>query len=290
MNQTNEAPQPAWKMLNADMHLSTLSHSYAPAGLLEMIATPPRRVFDLGCFVGGSGRWLKEKFPEVYLAGAELLPKAAAKAQEIYDEVFVGRFEDLPLDAHAGRYDAIIAADVLEHLYNPWQALERLKTLLAAGGALYVSLPNVRNLRIIEGLVSNGDWPYAGAGILDITHIRFFTRQSALRMLAETDWRVEEVRANLDPALRPSIEGKDLSSIQNINLDKLSLSQLQAHDTLELFTLQWFFRCLPAGVYKAAAVAGDRTVRLLGQEHHLEPKRVLEEGGGLSMEKEQDCS
>jgi SAM-dependent methyltransferase len=239
--------QPVWRLLDQNLHLVTLSHSYAPVGLLEMITTPPRAVFDLGCFVGGTGRWLKERFPGVKMVGIELLPAAAEKARAIYDQVFTGRFEALDLAPLAGQFDAIVAADVLEHLYHPWQALERLKTLLAPGGALYVSLPNVRNLRVVEGLAL-GDWPYAGAGILDITHLRFFTRRSALRMLEETGWLVEEVRANLDPQLKAMYQGHDLTAVRNIELKHLVLRELPPGEAVEFFTLQWFMRARPKGV------------------------------------------
>lgn len=222
----------------------TFSHTYAPVGLLEMISAPPKAVFDLGCFVGGTGRWLKGRYPGVKVVGVELLPAAAEKARAIYDEVFTGRFEQLDIRPLAGQFDAIIAADVLEHLYHPWQALERLKTLLAPEGALYVSLPNVRNLRVLESLAL-GDWPYAGAGILDITHLRFFTRESALRMLAETGWQVTEVRANLDPQLKGMIAGRNLAAIRNIELKHLTLRDLPPGEAVEFFTLQWFMRAIP---------------------------------------------
>ncbi|MGQ9831119.1 MAG: methyltransferase domain-containing protein [Thermochromatium sp.] len=239
------AALPAWALLERGLHLQTLSHSYAPVGLLEMIPAVPQQVFDLGCFVGGTGRWLKARYPGVRVVGAELLPEAAAKARQIYDEVWEGRFEEMDLSAHAGRFDTIIAADVLEHLYHPWQALLRLKTLLAPGGQLYVSLPNVRNLRVLNGLLEEGDWPYAGAGILDITHIRFFTRKSALRMLTETGFEVLEVRANLDAQLKPLLAGKDLGQIRNVEQPHWGMKNLGHEDVLELFTLQWFLRCRP---------------------------------------------
>ncbi|MCX7946848.1 MAG: methyltransferase domain-containing protein [Hydrogenophilus sp.] len=242
---TKPAPArpPLWKLLDGDLHWITLSHTYAPVGLLEMISAPPRAVFDLGCFVGGTGRWLKNKFPGVRVVGVEPLDKAAEKARADYDEVFVGRFETFDVDAYKGEFDVIIAADVLEHLYNPWAALERLKTLLTPGGSLYISLPNIRNLRVLEALCGAGDWRYEGAGILDITHLRFFTRQSATRMLTETGWRVLETRGNLDPALKSMTDGKNLDQVRNIELPKVVLRNLQAGEATELFVLQWFFRC-----------------------------------------------
>jgi len=143
-----------------------------------------------------------------------------------------------------GSIDVIIAADVLEHLYNPWQALQRLKPLLAPGGAIYISLPNIRNLNILNAL-AKGEWQYAGAGILDVTHIRFFTKKQALEMLEQTGWQATEIRINPDPRLMPAFEGKDLTQIQNIEVDNLKMTGLSQEDALELLALQLFIRAEP---------------------------------------------
>ena len=131
-------------MLNEDLHLHTLDPDNAPVGLLEMVNPAPKRVLDLGCFCGGSGRWLKQRFPGCEVVGIEMVDKAAAIAAQAYDRVIAGTFEKVDFEAEglaAGSFDAIIAADVLEHIYNPWQALLRLKPLLAPGGAIYVVCP-----------------------------------------------------------------------------------------------------------------------------------------------------
>ena len=87
---TNPEPVPAWKMLDAEMHLHTLDQNYAPVGLLEMIDPPPKRVLDLGCFCGGSGRWLKQRFPGCEVTGIEMLDKAAAISAQTYERVITG--------------------------------------------------------------------------------------------------------------------------------------------------------------------------------------------------------
>ncbi len=250
-NETNQTVYP-WQLLNGELHLHTLTPNYAPTGLLEMIAAPENgdahlKVLDVGCFCGGSGRWIKQKFPGAEVIGIEMLPKAAEVAAPDYDKVIVSTFENVDFEAEGlkhGSVDAIIAADVLEHLYNPWQALQRLKPLLAPGGAIYISLPNVRNLNILNAL-AKGEWQYAGAGILDVTHIRFFTKKQALEMLEQTGWQATEIRINPDPRLVPAFEGKDLSQIQNIELDNLKLTGLSQEDVLELLALQLFIRAEP---------------------------------------------
>ena len=235
-------------MLDADLHLHTLIPDYAPVGLLEMINTPPRQVLDIGCFCGGSGRWLKAKFPGCKLIGIEMLDKAAARAAEVYERVIVNTVEQVDFVAVGlppGSVDAIIAADILEHLYNPWKALQRLRPLLAPGGAIYISLPNVRNLNVLAAL-ANGQWQYAGSGILDITHIRFFTRVQALQMLEQTGWRVEDVRGHPDPDVKAVFGGRNLAGIQSLNAGLLKLEGLKELDVMELLTLQYFIRAVPA--------------------------------------------
>jgi protein O-GlcNAc transferase len=239
----NPTTEPVWKMLDADLHLHTLDPNYAPVGLLEMVNPAPKRVLDLGCFCGGSGRWLKQRFPDCEVIGIEMLDKAAAIAAQAYDCVIAATFEQVDFEAEgliAGSFDAIIAADVLEHIYNPWQALQRLKPLLAPGGAIYVSLPNVRNLNVLSALAS-GEWRYQGAGILDITHIRFFTLAQAGEMLSQTGWTIGETRMNPDTGLASLFEGKNLDEIKAINIGKLTLEGLKRIDVVELMGCNFSF-------------------------------------------------
>jgi 2-polyprenyl-3-methyl-5-hydroxy-6-metoxy-1,4-benzoquinol methylase len=238
----DSASEPAWRLLERGVHLETLNPSYAPTGLLEMIEVAPRRVLDLGCFCGGTGRYLKRKFPSCEVVGIEMLEKAAAVAAEAYDRVLVGTLESLDLEGEglsAGSFDIIVAADVLEHLFNPWQALLRLRPLLAPGGKLYVSLPNARNLMLLSEL-GRGRFDYAGAGILDVTHVRFFTRATAVEMLEQTGFRVLDVRVNPDGRLASTFEGKDLNHTSQIELGGLTLSGLAREDLLELLALQLY--------------------------------------------------
>lgn len=136
----NEGTDHVWKMLDDDLHLQTLDPNYAPVGLLEMVSPAPKRVLDLGCFCGGSGRWLKQRFPGCDVVGIELLDRAAAVAAQTYDRVITGALEQVDFAAQrltAGSFDAIIAADVPEHIYNPWQALQRVKPFCPRWGDLH---------------------------------------------------------------------------------------------------------------------------------------------------------
>ena len=233
-----------WQKLDADLHLHSLSHDYAPVGLLRMINKPPKNVLDVGCFCGGSGRWIKDQFPDAHVTGIEMLEKAAEIARQSYDEVHTGKFEEIDTQPWSGKFDTIITADVLEHMYNPWAVLQQLKPLLAPGGAIYISLPNIRNLNILAGLAS-GEWNYAEAGILDITHIRFFTKQQALEMLEQTGWQTSHININPDTNVSAHFQEKDLKTISTITAGKLKLDNINEEDVLELMALQFYIRAVP---------------------------------------------
>jgi len=241
-------PAPIWTLLGGDLHMQMLRPDYAPAGLLEMITPAPSRVLDIGCFCGGTGRWLKRRFPGAKVIGIECLASAAARARESYDRVIEASIEAIDFEAEGlvpDSMDAIVAADVLEHLVNPWAVLQRLRPLLTANGALYVSLPNVRNLNVLVRL-TGGEWRYVGSGILDVSHLRFFTRAQAIEMLTETGWRTQEIRLNPDPQVMPAFAGRNLAEVRSIDTPKLSLRNLTQADVHELLTLQFFMRATPA--------------------------------------------
>lgn len=243
---TESLPTP-WQQLDGPLHMQTLRPDYAPVGLLEMMLPTPTAVLDVGCFCGGTGRWLKKRFPTCRLIGLEPLAQAAAVARDAYDQLIEQTVESVDFSTAGlapGSLDAIVAADVLEHMRNPWRALEKLRLLLAPGGAMYVSLPNVRNLTILLGL-AKGEWRYGGSGILDITHLRFFTRAQAIEMFTETGWRVTESRANMDPRLKNLMPDQFPPGACNIRTSNVQLENLSPDDVRELLTLQHFFRIVP---------------------------------------------
>ena len=104
-----------------------------------------------------------------------------------------------------GKFDYVIAADILEHLNNPWEAVSRIARLLKPGGKLIASLPNVMHISNIRNLL-NGYWEYEDAGILDRTHLRFFTYRSICQMMEAADLQVTEMEKNTVPLSKPQKE------------------------------------------------------------------------------------
>jgi 2-polyprenyl-3-methyl-5-hydroxy-6-metoxy-1,4-benzoquinol methylase len=158
---------------------------------LELLRRPLGRVLDVGC-AEGAGADVMRGFGATHLAGIEIDEAFAAVASERYDEVVQGSVpEDLSWEDKT--FDTVLCYDVLEHLYDPWSALRRLARLLRPGGQIHVSIPNARHKNVWLPLVLNGTFQYARAGLLDVTHLRFFTRRDAVRMLEAAGLRIVAV-------------------------------------------------------------------------------------------------
>lgn len=163
---------------------------------------PPRseRVLDIGCGSGATLRWLKESGRCGVGIGVEMVESAAAVARERLDEVFVGDATVLVETAFTPQsFDLVLCLDVLEHLVDPWQFVGKVQRLVKPGGLIVTSLPNVRHLRVLLPLLLAGRWRYESAGILDRTHLRFFTRESALELMSGCGLQVVQCRRRLPP-------------------------------------------------------------------------------------------
>jgi SAM-dependent methyltransferase len=148
-----------------------------------------RRVLDVGCGAGHLGRLLKERGHHV--TGLELVPEAAAEARTRLDLVVTADVEaGLPFDADS--FDAVIFADLLEHLVDPWRVLREAAAVLAPGGVVVASVPNVQNLDVLRRLL-RGRWDYRERGILDRGHLRFFTLSTIRDLFAQAGLTITHV-------------------------------------------------------------------------------------------------
>lgn len=171
------------------------------------LAAGAAAVLDVGCANGYIGEHLRRTCGTVYLAGIELDPALAGAAGRRYDLVIEGDAEDPGVwDRLPRRFDAVIAADVLEHLRRPQAALERIRRALTDTGTLIVSLPNVAYWEVRRDLFFRGEWEYTEWGILDWNHLRFFTRDSARELLQRAGFAVTLVEP-----VYPAIAGSRLT-------------------------------------------------------------------------------
>jgi 2-polyprenyl-3-methyl-5-hydroxy-6-metoxy-1,4-benzoquinol methylase len=152
---------------------------------------PLPKVLDLGCARGRLGEALKARGTASLVHGIEFSESAALEAKSRLDQVWVADLSVFDWTQADTDYDVIIAADVLEHLADPWETLRQLRHVLSVGGRIIASVPNVRYWKVIADLLFRGEFRYADAGVLDRTHLRFFTRSSLRRLFTESGYAVK---------------------------------------------------------------------------------------------------
>lgn len=175
-----------WKEIPGSSHDVLRRRIHAmPSGL---------RLLDLGAAGGHLGRAVRDRCS--FIAGVEPHPPESGSAKEGYDD---WREQDA---FHAGQwdepFDAVVCADVLEHFTQPEKLLERVRAWLKNGGVLFASIPNVANISVRLALLF-GQFRYADRGILDRTHVAFYTRASAKDLLEKSGFRIRAVEATAMP-------------------------------------------------------------------------------------------
>jgi 2-polyprenyl-3-methyl-5-hydroxy-6-metoxy-1,4-benzoquinol methylase len=159
--------------------------------LIPLVPPDASRILEIGCGEGNFAKALRAARPELEIVGVELCESAARTASSVLDRVIVGNVEriDLPYEDY---FDCVIFADVLEHLVDPWRMLRRAKNLLRREGAIVASIPNVQHSRVLINLIL-GRWEYEEYGIMDSTHLRFFTRKSIRSLFTSTGYELRHV-------------------------------------------------------------------------------------------------
>jgi GT2 family glycosyltransferase/2-polyprenyl-3-methyl-5-hydroxy-6-metoxy-1,4-benzoquinol methylase len=247
-----------WERLThlEDAELMGLYHDRPRTDLLALMEHPPRRVLDIGCAAGATGQFIKQQYPEAWVAGIELSTPAAALARERIDLVLEQKLEEVDFALNGiqpGSIDTVIVADVLEHIYDPWNAMVCLRPLLTPDAQVLASIPNARNLGLMNDL-ANGRFSYAAEGLLDITHIRFFTRAEMEKLFRETGYRVLRTErtpsAGLQNLTRPA-------GSRHVETEKLILKDVSDEEFEDLKALQFLMLVKPDPGYNQADAPQD---------------------------------
>lgn len=155
--------------------------------LLAALPADARRVLELGCANGRLGRRYKEDHPGVEWWGVDVSADAAAQAAAHLDQVRVLDLDRTDLRALGGGFDTIVIGDLLEHLRDPAPVLEALYDLATPDARILCCLPNMAHLSVLERLVA-GDIGYDAAGLLDQTHLRWYSQASAFKTFLDAGW------------------------------------------------------------------------------------------------------
>jgi 2-polyprenyl-3-methyl-5-hydroxy-6-metoxy-1,4-benzoquinol methylase len=157
--------------------------------MLRYIPATAKRILDVGCGSGEFGKLLKS-FICAEIWGIDVNTLAAGDAKSRLDQVLVGDIEEDSFDLPLNYFDCIVFNDLLEHLKWPWQTVQTFRAFLVKNGVVVASVPNVRYFSHLRSLLLHKEWVYGDAGILDRTHLRFFTVKSIEAMFRQAGYDV----------------------------------------------------------------------------------------------------
>lgn len=213
--------------------------------LLARVPLDARHVLEVGCGSGGLARAVLARQPQATYVGVELVPDAARQAAAVLHQVLLGDIEQPDTLAALDRvvqqqqvgFDALVLGDVLEHLHDPWQVLAQLRARTVLGGTAVACVPNVAHWSLLQQQL-HGRWDYAAQGLLDRTHLRFFTLETLLDLFQHAGWTV------VDAAPRVLWPDKTRAALQHF----LPLAQALGRDPVlmqrDLSAFQWVVRAV----------------------------------------------
>lgn len=160
--------------------------------MIKFIPQSASKILDIGCGQGKFANFFVNTERDVW--GVEINKDAAEIAKTKLNKVLVGAVEELIDDIPSNYFDVIIFNDVLEHLYDPWNVLGLLKSKLSVNGIIVSSIPNVRYITNLYDLVVKRNWEYKEFGILDSTHIRFFTQKTMITLFKSQGYNINSLQ------------------------------------------------------------------------------------------------
>jgi SAM-dependent methyltransferase len=198
-----------------------------------------RNAVELGCSDGSTGAAIIDLLHPATYGGLELDKESAQRAQSKLNWVLwedISKFDPIKRGFYdMESYDLLIALDVLEHLYDPWDVLKRWVDVLIPGGHVVLSIPNIGHISVLLSL-ANGHWNYTAEGLLDATHIRFFTWENIKEMLDGLGLTV----VRLQPVLTQKIEmGKLAEKGNKVTAGNITVEGLTNMQVVGLSTFQW---------------------------------------------------
>lgn len=208
--------------------------------LLEMIDKQPELILDVGCGSGAFSQAIKSRYPNCKITGIDIDEESLKKAANVIDKVIktnVKEVELLNIGLKEESLDYIFYGDILEHLEDPWGILKRHKKYLKEDGKIIASIPNIRHEDVILPLL-HGNWTYREEGILDSTHLRFFTLREIKRLFLSAGLYIYEIKGL--PDLKPDHLNipKDQVSV-SFDIQDLSLQNIPRDEVPEFFITQF---------------------------------------------------
>jgi len=161
--------------------------------MLKYIPEGTKTILEFGCGFGGFSTLVKEKLG-IESWAVEIEKNAAQEAAKKLDKVINADASEALQQIPDDYFDCIVLFDILEHLIDPYSLLCSLKTKLTKTGVIVASIPNIRYYRAFVDFVIHGNWDYKEHGIMDKTHLRFFTYKSISKTFKQLGFEILELQ------------------------------------------------------------------------------------------------
>ena len=208
--------------------------------VIDRIPAGANRILDIGCGTGSMGRGIRTRWGNVTLVGIEKEAARGFEAKAYYDRVIIADASAWEPDFSEESFDAIVMADVLEHVEDPVKLLKKYVPYLSPQGVLVLSVPNVRYHEVLGGL-AQGRFDYQEQGILDRSHLRFFTRKTLVELLEQTGLQIETLGANVSSEFSKMAEelARRGEARTDIDLGTIVLRDQSPEEIRDLFVMQY---------------------------------------------------
>lgn len=170
----------------------TPAHEVVNHDLLALMPTQARRVVEVGCMHGALARAYRKRCPGVHYTGIDIDPDYARVARQACDLALPGDIELFTPTAFESLFpsDCWVFGDCLEHLRDPWRVVRQIRERIDPDGCLVTCVPNAQHWSV-QMRLATGLFRYEDSGLLDRTHVRWFTRVTLIEMFTQAGWRVE---------------------------------------------------------------------------------------------------
>jgi 2-polyprenyl-3-methyl-5-hydroxy-6-metoxy-1,4-benzoquinol methylase len=234
--------------------------------MLELVGKD-KKVIDFGCATGFLARLLKDRHCKV--VGIEIDPEAATTAEKYCEKVHVVDLDRIsPVELLTGqKFDVAIFGDVLEHLRDPWRILEETRELLTPEGYIVASIPNVAHGAIRLALLQ-GQFEYSTMGILDNTHLKFFTRKTAQELFERSGYFVDVIDRTREPIFSKS---RLIPQVDRSEFGEQLIHQLEQEE--DSTTIQFILRAFPLSLEGKYSALKQHYVQSKQQRDELQQQR-----------------
>lgn len=218
----------------------TPAHNIVNTDLMNLIPSKARNIVEVGCMYGAMARAYREVNPSAQYIGIDIDPGYAQIAAQFCDRTLATDIETLTIEQFDGLFpsDCWIFGDSLEHLRDPWRIIRLIRGSIDKDGCLLACIPNAQHWSV-QMRLATGLFRYEDSGLLDRTHIRWFTRTTMIEMFTQAGWTIEQgISRSLPQTPPPTL----ITGIQSI-AEAAGVDSEQALADAHVF--QFLFRLRP---------------------------------------------